>query len=34
MTENKLNEHKKICQNNENCNIEMPSPNNNLIKYN
>ena len=35
-TENKLNAHKKICENNEYCNIEieMPSPNNNLIKYN
>ena len=32
--ENKLNAHKKICENNEYCNIEMPSPNNNLIKYN
>ena len=25
---------KKICENNEYCNIEMTSPNNNLIKYN
>ena len=33
-TENKLNVHKKICENHECCNIEMPSPNNNLIKYN
>ena len=33
-TENKLNVHKKICENHEYCNIEMPSPNNNLIKYN
>ena len=33
-TENKLNAHKKICENNEYCNIEMPSPNNNLMKYN
>ena len=33
-TENKLNAPKKICENNEHCNIEMPSPNNNLIKYN
>ena len=24
-TENKLNVHKKICENNEYCNIEMPS---------
>ena len=28
-TENKLNAHKKVCENNEYCNIEMPSPNNN-----
>ena len=33
-TENKLNAHKKICEKNEYCNIEMPSSNNNLIKYN
>ena len=33
-TENKLNVHKKICENHEYCNIEIPSPNNNLIKYN
>ena len=33
-TENKLNAHKRTCGNNEYCNIEMPSPNNNLIKYN
>ena len=25
---------KKICENHEYCNIEMPSPNNNIIKYN
>ena len=31
-TENKLNAHKEVCENNEYCNIEMPSPNN-LIKY-
>ena len=33
-TENKLNAHKKICENYDYCNIEMPSPNNNIIKYN
>ena len=33
-TENKLNVCKKICENHEYCHIEMPSPNNNLIKYN
>ena len=32
--ENKLNAHRKICENHEYCNIEMPSPNNNIIKYN
>ena len=31
-TENKLNVHKKICENHDYCNIEMPSPNNNIIK--
>ena len=33
-TENKLNVHEKICENHEYCNTEMPSPNNNIIKYN
>ena len=33
-TENKLNVHKKICENHDYCNIEMPSPNNSIIKYN
>ena len=33
-TENKLNVHKKICENNKYCNIEMSSPNSNIIKYN
>ena len=33
-TENKLNVHKKICENNKYYNIEMPCPNNNIIKYN
>ena len=33
-TGNKLNVHQKICENHDYCNIEMPSPNNNLIKYN
>ena len=32
-TENKLNAHKKVCENNKYCKIEMPSPNNNIIKY-
>ena len=33
-TENKLNVHKKICENHDYCNIEIPCPNNNSIKYN
>ena len=33
-TENKLNAHKKVCENHEYCNIEMSNKDNNLIKYN
>ena len=33
-TENKLNTHKKICENNKYCHIEMPNKDNNIIKYN
>ena len=33
-TENKLEAHKKICENHDYCHIEMPSKNNNTIKYN
>ena len=33
-TENKLNVHKKICENHDYCNIEMPSLSNDIIKYN
>ena len=33
-TENKLNAHKKVCENHDYCNIEMPSNDNNLINYN
>ena len=33
-TENKLNAHKKICENHDYFNIEMPNPNNDIIKYN
>ena len=33
-TENKLNAHKKVCENHDYCNIEMPSSDNNLINYN
>ena len=32
-TENKLNAHKKVCENHAYCNIEMPSNDNNLINY-
>ena len=32
--ENKLNAHKKVCENHDYCNIEMPSNDNNLINYN
>ena len=33
-TENKLNAHKKVCENHDYCNIEMPSNDNNFINYN
>ena len=33
-TENKLNSHKKVCENHDYCNIEMPSNDDNLINYN
>ena len=33
-TKNKLDSHKKICENHEYCHIEMPTKNNNIIKYN
>ena len=33
-TRNKLEEHKKICENHEYCHVEMPNENNNIIKYN
>ena len=33
-TENKLKAHKKICENHDYCYIEMPTKNNNIIKYN
>ena len=32
-TKNKLEEHKKICENNKYCNVEMPTKDNNAIKY-
>ena len=33
-TRNKLEAHKKICENHNYCNVEMPTKDNNLIKYN
>ena len=33
-TKNKLESHKKICENHNYCNVEMPTKDNNLIKYN
>ena len=33
-TENKLEAHKKICENHDYCQVEMPNKNNNIIKYN
>ena len=33
-TKNKLEEHKKICENNKYCNVETPTKDNNTIKYN
>ena len=33
-TRNKLELHKKICENHNYCNVEMPTKNNNIIKYN
>ena len=33
-TRNKLEEHKKICENNKYCHVEMPNEDNKIIKYN
>ena len=33
-TRNKLEKHKKICENHDYCNVEMPNENNKIIKYN
>ena len=33
-TENKLESHKKICENHDYCHAEMPTKDNNIIKYN
>ena len=32
-TRNKLEEHKKICENHDYCHVEMPTKDNNIIKY-
>ena len=31
-TKNKLEAHKKICENHDNCHVEMPTKDNNIIK--
>ena len=33
-TKNKLELHKKICENHDYCHVEMPTKDNNIIKYN
>ena len=33
-TKNELESHKKICENHDYCHVEMPTKNNNIIKYN
>ena len=33
-TKNKLESHKKLCENHDYCHVEMPTKNNNIIKYN
>ena len=33
-TKNKLEAHKKICENHDYCHVEMPTKNNNIMKYN
>ena len=33
-TRNKLETHKKICENHDYCNVEMPTKDNDIIKYN
>ena len=33
-TKSKLKAHKKICENHDYCHVEMPTKNNNIIKYN
>ena len=33
-TKNKLEAHKRICENHDYCHVEMPTKDNNIIKYN
>ena len=33
-TENKLEKHKRICENHDYCHVEMPNEDNKIIKYN
>ena len=33
-TKNKLEQHKKICENHEYCHVEMPNEDDKIIKYN
>ena len=33
-TENKLKNHKRVCENHEYCYVEMPEENNKILKYN
>ena len=33
-TKNRLEAHKKICENHDYCHVEMPTKDNNIIKYN
>ena len=33
-TENKLKKHKKVCENHDYCNVEMPEEDNKILKYN
>ena len=34
ITENKLKKHKKVCENHDYCNVEMPEEDNKILKYN
>ena len=33
-TENNLKKHKKVCENHDNCYVEMPEEDNKILKYN